>query len=76
MPCPRWRADLQKIRDEKIVNAILEQFLQAAMIHGQIGTEGFGLAYFVIISFNLLFEETYISLSACHFSIWILGTGP
>ena len=58
------------------MNAILEQFLQPAMIHGQIGTNGFGLAYFVIISFNLLFEETYISLSARHFSIWILGTGP
>ena len=41
------RACFPKIWDEKIVNAILEQFLHSPMIHGQIGTGGNGFAYFI-----------------------------
>ena len=43
------RACFPKILDEKIVNAILEQFLHSPMIHGQIGTGGNGFAYLMNI---------------------------
>ena len=43
------RAYFPKILDEKIVNAILEQFLHSPMIHGQIGTGGNGFAYLMNI---------------------------
>ena len=41
------RAYFPKILDEKIPNAILEQFLHSPMIHGQIGAGGNGFAYFI-----------------------------
>ena len=56
------RAYFPKILDEKIVNAILEQFFHSPMIHGQIGTGGNGFAYLMNILFLRLRGRVYISL--------------
>lgn len=50
------RAYFPKILDEKIPNAILEQFFHSAMIHGQMGTGGNGFAYFIsLTSWNFIY---------------------
>ena len=58
------RANFPKILDEKIVNAILEQFLHSPMIHGQIGTGGNGFAYLMNISYLRLRGSIYFPASS------------
>ena len=58
------RAYFPKILDEKIVNAILEQFLHSPMIHGQIGTGGNGFAYLMNILYLRLRGSIYFPASS------------
>jgi hypothetical protein len=68
-PAPA-RACFPKIRDEKIVNAILEQFLHSAMIHGQIGTVGNGFAYLMNILFQHIPGNIFPCLVISRFGFW------